>query len=171
MDYVSELRSHMATFGLEVGNLMADGKIHRFGKNKNGWYVMFLDADGAGAAFGDWAQGIYEKWSSFEKSDNDPGRMAKVMAQIEDSKRQHEENRIKRAKAAVIEAEKLWTNGGRVADGHPYLVKKQIPGKGLKLENGTSNLLVPMYAPGQKLVGIQRIMEDGSKKFLPGSTA
>lgn len=171
MDFVGEFRSHIATFGLEVGDLMADGKIHRFGKNKNGWYVMFLDTDGAGGAFGDWGQGIDEKWSSFEKNDQcDPNRMARVMAQIEESKRKNEEEKIKRAAAAVVEAEKLWSNGNDVIKFHPYLIKKQVPGVGLKREHEANNLLVPMYAPGQKLVGIQRIMEDGSKKFLPGST-
>jgi putative DNA primase/helicase len=170
MSYEDDFRAHIATFGLEVDNIVADREIHRFGKNKNCWYICFLDADGAGGAFGDWSQGIEEKWSSFSKNGNhDPERMAKVMVQIEESKRQHEEARKERAVTAAAEAVKLWGEGGPVDPEHPYLVKKQIAGVGMRLEEGTTNLLVPMYGSGRKMVGIQRIMEDGSKKFLYGT--
>ncbi|MDI9637935.1 hypothetical protein QM565_19595 [Geitlerinema splendidum] len=43
-------------------NIIEDGVIHRFstGKNgdKNGWYVFY----GLAGAFGDWKEGIHEKW-------------------------------------------------------------------------------------------------------------
>jgi putative DNA primase/helicase len=168
MNYINDFTEHMATFGLNPGNIVADGKIQRFGKDKNGWYVMFLDADGAGGAFGDWSKGINEKWCSFGSDISDPGQHARFMARIEESKKLAEEERIEKNNAAAIEAGHIWSESLDVAPGHPYLVKKQIAGVGSRIEKGTNNLIVPMYAPGMKIIGIQRIMDDGSKRFNPG---
>jgi len=44
--------------------IIADGALHRFSPdskgNSNGWYVFY----GMAGAFGDWSQGIKEKWST-----------------------------------------------------------------------------------------------------------
>lgn len=168
MSYINDFTEHMATFGLAPGRILADGKIQRFGKDKNGWYVMFLDADGAGGAFGDWSKGISEKWCSCGSAPGDPEKMASFMARIEESKRLSEEERKEKAIKAAIEAEKIWAESLDVNPGHPYLDRKGVPGQGVRIEKGTNNLIVPMYAPGMKIIGIQRIMEDGSKRFNPG---
>jgi putative DNA primase/helicase len=161
----------MATFGINPEHTIGDGVLRRFavnGKNKNGWAVLFMDADCAGGAFGNWSQGIDEKWSSFSKTDSDPAKLAAFMEKIEESKRLAEEERKEKAQRAAQEAEQLWTNSIPINPGHPYLIKKQISGISIRQEKGTNNLLVPMYAAGMKLVGIQRISEDGTKRFNPG---
>ncbi len=170
-DYTQDFKSHMASFGLFPDDVIGDSRLHKFGKNNHGWYILFQEQDGAGGAFGSWSKGIEkETWSSFTKGENaDPERMAKIMAKIEESKLQHDIAKKERAKNAAFEAVKLWSDGEPVNDDHPYLVKKQITGKGLKLEKGTTNLMVPMYASGMKLIGIQRIMEDGTKRFIYGA--
>lgn len=169
MDYLNEFRAHMATFGLEPGEIIADEKIHRFGKNKNGWYVMFLGADGAGGAFGDWSLVDTERWSSFANGTVDPERMARFEAQMkEQQKLAAEETKAKHEKGALSALE-IWEQGQPAPENHPYLQRKKAAVNGLKVEKGTTTLLVPMYAAGIKLVGLQRIFETGVKKFLYGS--
>lgn len=171
MDFINDFRAHMATFGLSPEYVVGDGEIHRFavsGKNKNGWFVLFLDSEAAGGAFGDWSQGIEEKWSSFGCGASDPEKAAHFIARIEESKRLSEEERIEKNKAASTEAGLIWADATNVNYAHPYLAKKCIQGAGVKIEHGTKNLIVPMYASGMKIVGIQRIMENGDKRFNPG---
>lgn len=174
-NYMEEFRAQLSQFGLAPEHIVADGQVQRFpvnGRNKNGWYVLFCDSEGAGGAFGNWAEGLSEKWTSESvcKCD-DPERRARFLAKVEASKREAEEQRQRDAEAAAREASELWNNGLSINGcSNPYLERKQIQGVALKLEAGTPNLLAPMYASGGRLVSVQRIMPDGSKLFLKGGS-
>lgn len=174
MNYINDFKEHLATFGLDPEHVIGDGKLHRFGvngKNTNGWYVLFVDNDGAGGSFGDWSKSDKgTNWSTFsDNASHDPEKMASFMAKIEESKRLSEEERKENHKKAAINSAEIWEAGQPASADHPYLKRKQVPGLGIKIEAGTNTLIIPMYAAGMKIVGLQRIHENGTKKFLFGS--
>jgi len=169
MNFIEDFRSHMGTFGLNPEDIVADEKIHRFGKNKNGWYVMFLGEDCAGGAFGDWSLVDTEKWSSFASGTADPERIARFEAQMKEQQKAAREEAKAKHKKGAHSALGIWEHGQPALENHPYLKRKKISGNGLKTEKGTTTLIVPMYAAGIRLVGLQRISETGVKKFLYGS--
>ena len=58
----TEMAEAMCAYGMKPPNqIVFDGKIHRFGRKKSGWYVGFDGGVKAGA-FGDWKLGITEKF-------------------------------------------------------------------------------------------------------------
>ena len=177
-DYAYEFRQAMATHGLHPEHIVADGKIQRFpvggvGKqNRNGWYVFFVDSNGAGGAFGNWAEGLSEKWVSGNIADEpDPERRRAFNEAIATARKEAEQQRIQDAESAAQSAVELWGSAYALnGASSPYLERKQIKGVALRLERDTPNLLVPMYAPGMRMVGVQRIMPDGGKRFLSGAS-
>lgn len=174
MQAMNKLMAAMESFGLTPCEIVPDGKIHRFpvGKSKTaGWYVVFADSEGIGAAFGDWISGDNQTWSSVnpEVAEN-PERRAAFNERVKQAKDQAARQRKEDAEHAARKAAAIWAEARDIEGfGHPYLEKKKITGKGLRLENGTPNLIVPMYAEGQHLVGVQRINPDGEKYFLSGA--
>jgi len=137
-----------------------DGKIHRFGKNKNCWYCFFQSPDGFQAgAVGDWSKNEKHTWNSGGAS-RECARIIEKM--ILDS----EQERKVRASEAAIEAEKIWIESDKVED-HPYLAKKQIDPVGeIKISRGA--LILPCRNEEGKIISCQYIYSDGKKKFHPG---
>ena len=117
-DYAYEFRQAMATHGLHPEHIVADGKIQRFpvggvGKqNRNGWYVFFVDSNGAGGAFGNWAEGLSEKWVSGNIADEpDPERRRAFNEAISTARKEADQQRIQEAEAAAQAAVELWGSG------------------------------------------------------------
>jgi putative DNA primase/helicase len=76
------------------------------------------------------------------------------------------ERALERQRDAV--ARKAW-NIFRYAprtDSHPYLTRKHIKGHGARLSYG--KLVIPLYAGPKRLVNLQFIDGDGTKRFLSG---
>lgn len=68
-------------------------------------------------------------------------------------------------KKCAERAAKMWEQAQEMS--HPYGVRKQVGNEGTRVLNG--ELLIPLrHGPGP-IVGLQRIMEDGEKKFLKGT--
>lgn len=82
-------------------------------------------------------------------------------------RREAEEARYRaRADAAAQEAARLWDDAGHI-ECSDYLRRKGVGGHGVRyLADGT--LLVPVRNAGGELVNLQRIANDGTKRFLPG---
>lgn len=103
-----------------------------------------------------------------------------VMRQIRERvRRQQEQEDRRRNRAADVAAEMVrgatlvvpepgttgrWRSKPAVL-AHPYLIRKGLPNAAALVRQG--QILVPMYL-GKRLVNVQRIDEDGSKKFLFG---
>lgn len=158
----------LAAFGRLDWLPISDGKIHRFHVpgdkpgSRNGWYVLWLDGIAAGC-FGSWRTGSKIPWSSRELVD--PREVELKRQRVEQVRRQWEAEQHQRQQAAAEHANRLWRNARRADPAHPYLATKGCRPHGLRQLRDV--LLVPLYHAG-KLVNVQRIGPDGTKRFLSG---
>ena len=147
---------------------VADGSIHRFHvpgdkvSSENGWYVLYADGIATGR-FGSWKVGTSHTWSSRKPAN--PLEAELIRQRQEQAKRQREDEQHQRNQAAAEYANRLWRDARRADPAHPYLVAKGC--RPYNLRQVGDVLLVPLYHAG-KLVNLQRIGSDGSKRFLSG---
>lgn len=169
-DLVEQFRRAMADAGIEHGSeIVADGKIHRFstsGKKgrKDGWYILYGDGIPAGA-FGCWRSGINETWCSRSRADLTPEEKNAYQRQMAEAERLREAERQKRKNRAGKKAQEEW-EAGRPAETHPYLDKKRISGTGAKID-AEGRLIIPAKDVKGRIHSLQRISDDGGKRFLP----
>ncbi len=145
-----------------------DGTIHRFHVpgdkpgSMAGWYVLFLDGIASGA-FGSWKAGGSHTWSSRQPTNNQEAEQ--IRQRIEQARRQRENALRQRQQAAALYAQRLWSKASTPAGDYPYLMVKGIEPHNVR-QSGDA-LVVPMYQ-GTRLVNLQRIFPDGTKRFLKG---
>lgn len=157
-----------ATFGTMDLQPVADGSIHRFHVpgdkvgTHNGWYVLFADGIASGC-FGSWKVGTSYTWSSRKPAD--PLEAQLIAQRIEQAKRQRDAEQHQRQQAAAEYAKRLWRNALRADPEHPYLIAKGC--RPYNLRQHADLLLVPLCLSGE-LVNLQRIADDGQKRFLSG---
>ncbi|WPP47263.1 toprim domain-containing protein [Pseudomonas sp. AN-1] len=168
-DPVILFRDELAvTFGPLDWLPIPDGQIHRFhvpgdrAGSRNGWYVLHLDGIACGA-FGSWKASGSSIWSSRRAADHLEAQL--IAQRIEQAKRQREAEQHQRQQAAAIEATGLWAVADPAGPDHPYLTRKGCQPHGLRQLGDV--LLVPLVHDG-RLVNLQRIARDGSKRFLFG---
>jgi putative DNA primase/helicase len=181
-----DFHAFAAAHGLAIKHLIADGRIHRTPtqdkpRSDNGAYLF----DGTRGWVQDWAQGDEVQWWRDERAPAwTPAEKAKVAA---GRRRMAEELSRQRHKAAlqarqmVGEAELLiprperhWRPGRPAQSAihaHPYLVSKGFPEVAGLVSEGV--LLVPMFdcLDYRQMIGVQRIIASGEKRFLPGQRA
>lgn len=169
MDCVSAFRDALqASYGPLEWVPVPDGTLRRFhvpgdkAGSCNGWYVLHLDGIAAGA-YGSWKAGTSHTWSSREPTN--PLEAEQVRQRIEQARRQREAEQQQRQQASAERAARLWRDARRADPAHPYLTAKQVRPHALRQRG--SELLVPLYHAG-RLVNLQRIGPDGSKRFLSG---
>lgn len=157
-----------ATFGPLDFMPTPDGEIHRFhvpgdkAGSRNGWYVLYLDGLPAGS-FATWKTCEVHRWSSREPADH---REAEQLRQRIEEARRWREAEQRRRWANAEERAACWWRDARPADPrHPYLIAKGVEPHGLRQRGG--ELLAPLVHAG-RLVNLQRIACDGSKRFLFG---
>lgn len=147
---------------------IADGAIHRFRvpedkpNTLNGWYVLYADGIASGA-FGSWREGSTRTWSSRKPAD--PLEAHLIAQRIERARMERESEQARNQTAAANRAGRFWSDGEQASASRPYLTRKGI--KPYRLRQAGDVLLVPMYADGL-LMNLQRIMPDGTKRFLSG---
>ncbi|SMG09665.1 VapE domain-containing protein [Paraburkholderia susongensis] len=159
---------------LPAGHPVADGKIHRYGPRRKYWYIL-REVVRAGATVG--YTGAYGHWSGEDNGKQSfrwEGAPLSAAEVVESRRRQHEadENEARRraisARNAANRARMQW-HEAREEGTSAYLERKQITPEGVRFAaDGT--LLVPMfrYDDGIQLVGLQKIMPDGAKRFNKG---
>lgn len=158
-----------ATFGQLDWLPEPDGAIHRFRVpddkpgTLNGWYVLYLDGIASGA-YGSWkAGGTWHTWSSRKPADLLESQL--IRQRIEQAREQREADQTRRQIATASNAGRYWSEGQPADPSHPYLIGKAVLPHRLRQRGDV--LLVPLYADGY-LCNLQRIMPDGSKRFLSG---
>jgi putative DNA primase/helicase len=169
MEEIEQFKLSMMEAGITPPeSIIPDGALHRFkidGK-LNGWYSLHLDGRAAGS-FGDWKQGIKQKWKlngDFKKfTEEERKAFAAQRATEEISQKREEETRhAEAAKKACY----IWANA-RPATSHPYLTLKKIKPHSLKVGRDNT-LIIPVINAKDELVNLQFIGADGSKRFLSG---
>jgi putative DNA primase/helicase len=150
--------------GFDPGEVIADGHYHRFDVkrgDKSGYYN--LDADGHGV-FGSWKtreQFIFRSGNFQEMTE---AERAEASAKYKAEQRRRKIEKQESQQKVAIEARSIWEGAANAVD-HPYLIKKKISARGLRVDKSGA-LLVPIWR-GKKLVNLQRVTVE-RKLFLPG---
>lgn len=147
------------------------GKVVRFRgegksrKNRSGWAILF--EDGSGGAFGNWSGGVTSTWfpKRRERLMTAAGR-ARRKRQIEEAKHLAAAERARDNDAAATRAQDIWRALDPAPGDHPYLVSKGI-GPHKARFNGRA-LVLPVRTIQGKIVSLQYISPDGTKRFLKG---
>lgn len=175
----NELSSLFIELGLtEPASLLLNGTIQRLplsGKpntNKDGWYIGWETySNGKDFVFcrvGNWALGEtidYKSWESYSYLLTDTER-----AEIEQHQKQiaieQEKERKKKHKQSAENARSEWREA--LSDGNSdYLTNKQIKPHSIKFSNDC--IIIPVTSIDNQIVGLQRIFNNGEKRFLTGT--
>lgn len=168
---LTAFRSAMLESGITPPDiLMGDGKRHRFangGKDKSGWYTLYLDGIPAGN-FGCWRtlpEG--QNWCSKTRSAMTEAERQAHEARLATMKAQREAEETARHAAARKACQQLWDDSEQCPDDHPYVIAKGIIPYGAHVApDGYQNILVPVYVDGE-IWSVQTI-NVGWKGFYEG---
>jgi phage/plasmid primase-like uncharacterized protein len=159
----------IAAAGLTPPQVIHPGKVMRFPgfekgpRNRGAWCFLFDDQEGG--VFGDWSTGLEETWQSHTPTERGPEwyeQIAKARALMQQERQQaHDE--------AAAEAQQLFVEAEDAPNEHPYLKRKGIHAAGTKIDETGHVLLVKMRDAEGKIRNIQRIYEDGQKRFYPNA--
>lgn len=162
-----EFRQAMQAAGIQYsGEIIPDGRLHRFhieGQRRgtlNGAYVLHGDGCPAGW-FQDYTTGLSQTWSSSgsgQRSYHDPEKLA-------EARQRREAERLKAHKEAAEKAAYVWRSA-KPPTSHDYLTTKRIQPHGARIYK--TALVVPIHDEADRLVNLQFIAADGSKRFLSG---
>jgi putative DNA primase/helicase len=163
----------MSKAGLEFhGELIADGKLHRFksagDQNRNSWFVLFPASSNTPAAgsFGCWKRGFKETWCEKRReslTDAD-WRTIREGWKLADTERERTEAE-RHAKARKIA---VWIfERAKPVTAHGYLEMKGVRASGDVREHRGA-LVLPLRDIDGELHSLQFIGADGTKRFLSG---
>ena len=155
--------------GMDPPDIIEPGKIHRFpgiGKcngNSAGWCMLFEDS--LGGSFGDWSSGLNEVWQTKRDKPYSRSERTAYASNVEEARKRISEERQRQYSDAAKKAASIWESAPLVTDDHPYLAKKGVNPHGMRLHEGV--LVIPIWSDG-KLLSLQFIVPNGSKRFLSG---
>ena len=163
-------RTAMRAAGLDhPGELIADGKLHRFktkgDHNRNSWYVLFSSPPMAGA-FGCWRRGTKETWCAREPGEFSQAQRIEVRRRWQEIERNRERTETERQKKARRVAAWIFKRAKPVT-AHAYLARKKVQPPGEIRQRG-DKLVVPLRETSGELHSLQFIGTDGTKRFLSG---
>jgi phage/plasmid primase-like uncharacterized protein len=150
--------------------IIADGTLHRFASNGGrsdtaGWYVFHSDGLPAGS-FGCFRSNLTKKWCGKPENAFTQQERLEYRKRIEAMQRQREAEERQRHAEAAQRAQRLWDVATPAPVDHSYLLKKQIPPEGLRVDS-QNRLLIPVLIDGT-FSSLQFIDADGEKHFLSG---
>ncbi|MDM0051413.1 toprim domain-containing protein [Variovorax sp. J22R115] len=170
IDAIQQFRAALAFRGIVPPvEIIADGEFHRCdaaGKigQHDATYKLHLDGVPAGG-FENHRDGL--GWQAWKVDIGRPLSAAETEAQrarVDAARRVREQAEEVRHEAAATDASVLWSKSKTAAPNHPYLVKKGVNNYGLRVDGG--DLIVPITDVKGKLTTVQRIDENGEKRFL-----
>lgn len=178
-DNLNSFRDAIQQDGMIPPEHITPGRIYRnpgIGKrkgNKAGWCMMFMD--GLGGVYGDHSSNLSSKtWQADKCKSFTPEERSAFNKQVEESKKQAEQEREKYHAARAIVAATLLENAKGDPAQHPYAIKKGLPlGGKVKRDawpqkDWNDALLFPTYSSSGIITSIQAINTDGTKDFLSG---
>jgi len=165
-DCIEQFREFARQHGFELpAEVIADGKVHRFGPRDV--YAYCLHSDGVPNGWvQNWQQGeTRHQWKANGLKFNAKDR-ARRDDEIKAAKAEREAAKGKSHAHAASEAERIWNEATPARPDHPYLARKRVKPHGLREYKGT--LVIPIWKSG-KIVNLQFIAPDGKKRFLKGA--
>jgi len=170
MEALHEFRNHLEQAGLRPGEVAPDGILRRCPtadrpKSKNGAYQLF--EDGRGGWYENHADGKGPQAWQAKGAQMDRAERRRLQKEIEKAKAAREQAEAERHEKAAEEARKTLEGLPSATAENPYLKRKGVPPcPGLRMDGET--LVVSVWGEGGKVISLQRIEPDGSKKFMPG---
>ncbi len=178
MNNLSEIIAQFSAAMIENGitpptNIKPDGALHRFyisGHKKgtlDGAYKLHLDGLRPAGYFQDFTKELKINWkfNGEVKQFSPEEKRAYAEQQRQRKEQQQREERIKHENAAHRAAH-IW-NEAKPALNHQYLSRKRVEAHGAKDYKGA--LLVPLFNVSMRLMNLQFISGDGTKRFLSGA--
>jgi phage/plasmid primase-like uncharacterized protein len=168
----TQLADAMRSAGIEPPKqIQIDGQLHRFStkgrkKDDSGWYIAFPDGIPAGR-FGCWRDGIEVAWKGNVGRELTAAEQMAMTRRLAEAKEVREAEKKRKNETAAATVDKIWSDAGAAAPGHPYLERKGIDPHGSRI-TGDGRLMVPMFTPDGDLSSLQYITEAGDKKYHPG---
>lgn len=159
--------------------LKLDGQLHRYAVEgdksgeTSGAYVIHSDGFPAGY-FQNWRTGVKLNWR-FNATNLTPEQQAYLNSdeykKAEEAKRKKREAEEKKRKADASEKARILYESYLDGDfSHAYLIKKDVKRhNGVKLDVEGHRLVIPLRDINGRLVSLQWISEDGSKRFFYGA--
>ncbi len=142
--------------------LVIDDEIHRWGNDKECWYVLhFTERGVVYGSLGDWSQSLSERFSSSELTTEEL-QIARVR-EIDDRRKRKEIEKENQKDAA-----RKYMYLSSAKDDHPYLERKGVPSMPDFKVDGNDNLIIPLFDNDGSFVTWQSIDKDGKKRFYPG---
>jgi len=127
-----------------------------------------LSDDGKGLHWHDWPSGAPGTLFSRQPPLHDPAEVARRFREAEHCKRQQDAGRDEQHQRTATLARQIWANGYASGD-YPYSDLKRLTGmSNALLDAVTGELLIPMWVSGIGIVNLQRINDNGIKRFLKG---
>jgi putative DNA primase/helicase len=154
-----------------IAQRLSSGELIRFrcdgdGKGRqNGWAILYLDERPAGA-FGNYRLGISRKWRVDQEVSLSPEERRRLQEEWTAAKERRIEERQRSEAEAARDAVDIWAAAGPSSSLHPYVERKDLDPTFFREKDG--KLLVPMIDGTGTLWNLQRIGDDGEKRFLRG---
>lgn len=153
--------------------LEIDGRLHRFGRKKRGWYRLFERVGRTGRAF---VTGAFGCWGRVDATKVRPEGLSEderreLREQAQRERALEEQRRRDAAARAAMRGRERWAAASRTGSSR-YLERKKISPESVRFEP-TGTILVPMVRYDRPhdsaLVGLQAIAPSGEKRFAKGT--
>lgn len=157
------------------GEVVLDGKIHRFASgakgsggsgDKAGWYLAFGDGLPAGR-FGCWRSGVEVTWRADVGRKYTPAEEMAHVRRMAEAKVLRDAELTRKHEVAATTVETIWSAAQAASADHPYLVRKSIETHGARV-TGDGRLVVPLYSGDGTLSTLQYIDHAGGKLYHAG---
>lgn len=159
-----------ANTGVDI-EAVDDGKYHRVDEldkprgNKNVWHIFSTQPHAVGT-YGNWRTGEKHVWTPEKPEGASPEDRRRAAEMVAAARKVQERERKEAASQAAATALDMIRQSKPADPDNPYLVSKHI-GPGVLRQQGQT-LLVPLRDISGRLVNLQRIFPDGTKRFLKG---
>ena len=169
------MMEELSRAGLVVDGIVFGGELHRCGtvdkpNGKDGSYIAHADAP-ASLWWQNFPAGTSDTWTAKGDKSLSTNEKKALQARMEASKAKREAEQARRNEEAASKAQGIYSAAVDCVS-HPYLERKgvqPVPGLKVSTDPKCASLIVPVRNESNKLVGLQFIHEDGSKKFLTGT--
>jgi putative DNA primase/helicase len=154
---------------IPTGKIIAFAGLDKPKTNKAARCLLFPDR--RGGWFMDYSTGLFEVWQAERGREYTEAERQAFREQCERDRLAREQATAQDQKATGLKACSMWKRGIYADAGNIYLYSKKIQPHGTK--TGDSGglkgvLIVPLYDESLKLVNLQFIQPDGTKRFLKG---
>ncbi len=179
----AEFQKYMESKGVPVGQVVADGNIHRFhvagdaDGTQNGAYILHADGVPNGR-FGTWkdgGNGLGHKWSTKPEKEMTAEELKEYKRQQEEDKQRCEEEKKQRQNEAAKRSVEIWNAGDRDPNRvsqHPYLVDKGIKPHGARISTTEGHykgwVMYPRWDVHGNIRNLQFISATGTKRPVTG---